>query len=125
MQSWGIVPKIRELDAFLRSHPRLQPLVWEAHPEVSFRKMGGRLAPLHAKKSPEGRLERQRLISTRFGSAYKQALGGLPPGGWAMDDLLDAFAVLWTARRIAEGRAVTLPSGPPLDAFGLRMAIAF
>jgi len=42
-----------------------------------------------------------------------------------MDDLLDAFAVLWTARRIAEGKAVTLPARPPLDSFGLRMAIAY
>jgi predicted RNase H-like nuclease len=39
------------------------------------------------------------------------------------DDLLDACACAWSARRIAEGRAVRFPADPPQDARGLRMAI--
>ena len=35
-QAWGIVPKIREVDGFLRGNPAFQPTVHEAHPEVSF-----------------------------------------------------------------------------------------
>ena len=39
------------------------------------------------------------------------------------DDLIDACACAWSARRIAEGRAVSFPADPPRDARGLRMAI--
>lgn len=124
-QSWSIFPKIREVDAFLRSHAGLPARVWEAHPEVSFRALGGRRAPAHPKKTAEGRRERERLVRSHFGRALHDALECLPVGGWGMDDLLDAFAVLWTAQRIADGTAVTLPSNPPSDAFGLRMAIAY
>ena len=36
-------------------------------------------------------------------------------GGW------DAFVALWTAERIARGRAISIPTCPPLDEYGLRM----
>lgn len=39
----------------------------------------------------------------------------------ADDDLLDAFAALWTAERILRGEARTVPRIPPEDRFGLRM----
>ena len=39
------------------------------------------------------------------------------------DDLLDACAACWSARRIAEGRAESLPREPHSDARGLRMQI--
>ena len=39
--------------------------------------------------------------------------------GW--DDLLDAFAALWTAERILRGEAITVPKVPPEDRYGLRM----
>lgn len=124
-QSWGIFPKILEMDVFLRSNAELQARVWEAHPEISFRALGGRRAPTSPKKTREGRRERERLIRSHFGGALRKAQECLPTGGWGMDDLLDAFAVLWTAQRIADGKAVTLPPDPPVDAFGLRMAIAY
>ena len=39
------------------------------------------------------------------------------------DDILDAFAALWTAERIALGISQTIPAVPPKDSFGLRMEI--
>jgi predicted RNase H-like nuclease len=39
----------------------------------------------------------------------------------ADDDLLDAFAALWTAERISNGTARTVPAAPLEDRFGLRM----
>lgn len=47
----------------------------------------------------------------------------LPRGQYKNDDLLDAFAALWTAERIYQGKATELPDNPPTDAFGLKMAI--
>ena len=43
----------------------------------------------------------------------------------AMFDILDAFAALWTAERIAAGRARTLPEQPPMDDTGLPMRIVY
>jgi predicted RNase H-like nuclease len=43
----------------------------------------------------------------------------------ADDDILDAFAALWTAERITSGVAVTLPENKPLDSTGLPMRIVY
>ena len=47
----------------------------------------------------------------------------LGKGGFAHDDLLDAFATLWTAQRLLTGDAMIIPAHPPRDARGLRMEI--
>ena len=39
----------------------------------------------------------------------------------ASDDVLDAYAVAWTALRIAKKAARRIPPHPPIDAKGLRM----
>ena len=39
------------------------------------------------------------------------------------DDILDAFAALWSAERLLRGEAITLPVEPELDATGLAMEI--
>ena len=43
----------------------------------------------------------------------------------ADDDIIDAIAGLWTAHRVADGTAETLPDSPPLDETGLPMEIVF
>jgi predicted RNase H-like nuclease len=43
----------------------------------------------------------------------------------APDDLLDAVAAAWTARRLVEGVAERLPAEPAVDRRGLRMEIVF
>jgi len=42
---------------------------------------------------------------------------------FARDDLNDALAALWTAKRIVEGRERVSPKQPPVDCFRLRMEI--
>ena len=41
------------------------------------------------------------------------------------DDILDAIAALWTAHRISNGTAETLPDPPPRDEVGRPMEIVF
>jgi predicted RNase H-like nuclease len=41
------------------------------------------------------------------------------------DDILDAFAALWTAERIFHGQARTLPDTPSQDAVSLRLEIVY
>ncbi len=121
-QAWNIVPKIKDVDAVLRADVKLQRRVREAHPEVSFQQLAGR--PLaHGKKHAEGQAERLALLRPVFGAAVEQALAERRQLASAVDDVLDAFVVLWTAERIAAGTAHTLPATPARDAAGLRMEI--
>jgi predicted RNase H-like nuclease len=121
LQAWGLLPKIRETDAFLRRDDR--PLLREVHPEASFMMWNGGAAMTHRKKSAAGRAEREALVRTRYAEALDAARASLPRSRYAFDDLLDAFAALWSAERAAAGAALTLPNDPPRDACGLRMEI--
>ncbi|HEX8298274.1 MAG TPA: DUF429 domain-containing protein [Rubricoccaceae bacterium] len=123
-QAFGILPKIAEVAAVLRADLAAARRTFEVHPEVTFAALAG--APLaHAKKTREGRAERLALLAGVFGDAPERLAPPLPRSAVAPDDVLDAFAALWTARRIAAGVARSLPETPPLDAHGLPMAIRF
>jgi predicted RNase H-like nuclease len=122
-QSWAIVPKILELDHLLRGSAAARAAVREVHPELSFLKLN-RDRPLEAsKRRPEGRAQRHALLRAWCGDAIDRALAERRALGCAADDVLDAFAALWTAERIACGVALSFPADPPRDACGLPMAI--
>lgn len=123
IQTWGIMPKIREADKLLREKPELRRVIRESHPEISFYCMAGGKAMLYCKKRPAGREERLVLLRSRFGSVIDEALSDRSRLACAADDLLDAFALLWTARRIFRGDSFTIPENPPLDGAGLPMQI--
>ena len=75
------------------------------HPELSFAELAG--APLaETKHSPAGRARRRALLA----GAGVPLPASVP--GAAEDDLLDAAAVAWSARRIAAGTARVLPDPP-------------
>ena len=123
-QSFAIIPKIVEVDDFLRSHISVTNRIYEMHPEVTFAKMNGGQHAAHPKKGAFGREERLALLQPIFGDAPERFVAERPKALVAADDVLDAFAALWTARRVASGTAHALPAGePPRDAHGLAMAI--
>ncbi|MEW6248272.1 MAG: DUF429 domain-containing protein [Nitrospirota bacterium] len=125
-QAFGILPKIREVDDLMTS--ALQQLVREAHPELAFSALAGR--PMRwNKKTPAGRQERLRALE-RGGALYRELAGWLaealdtfPRRHLSADDLMDALALSWTARRIAAGKARRIPDRPPRDRRSLRMEI--
>jgi predicted RNase H-like nuclease len=124
-QAWGIVGKVREVDRELRADRSLHGRVHEVHPEVSFTAWAGH-AMFHPKKSRAGHAERRQLIASYFGpDAYDHVREQFPVKHVGHDDVADAFAVLWTAERVARGSAGTLPVAPPLDSHGLRMEIVY
>ncbi len=121
-QTWGILPKIRDVDALMRPDSFLQQRVHEVHPEVCFRLLSGH--PMrHNKKRKPGQEDRLRALEPWFGSSLHEAMAQRIPLGCALDDLLDAFAACWTAERIYFRQALTLPPDPPRDFAGLRMEI--
>lgn len=125
-QIFHIFPKMREIDALMT--PALQRRVFEVHPELAFWAMNGEQPLPLAKKimgrpNPPGLELRQALLH-----AAGFPLGRLPKGSYraadvGADDLLDACACAWSARRIASGTARRFPADPPLDVRGLRMEI--
>jgi predicted RNase H-like nuclease len=119
-QTFHLFPKLREIDDLLRTWPKLQRIVHEAHPELAFARMNGGLAVLSKKRQPEGYEERLRLLAQH----------GLKPPierlrGAARDDILDAVAVCRTALLIAQGTATRLGLSDARDSHGLPMNIWF
>jgi predicted RNase H-like nuclease len=120
-QSWAIYPKIREVDQLLIDRPDLRERVYEIHPEVTFAEWNGS-AILEPKRSGSGFLPRHELVTRHFGAdAFKTVRALRSRSQAADDDILDAYAALWTGERIAAGTARSLPSDPPLDSTGLPM----
>ncbi len=116
VQAFGLIPKILEVDAYVRS-PRSCRVV-EVHPEVSFAAMDA-ASVVPAKRTAAG-------AASRAGAL--RAAGIEPPAyvrgqGYAANDLLDACAVAWTAARVARGDAETLPAPPETFSDGLPAAI--
>jgi predicted RNase H-like nuclease len=122
-QSWAILGKVREVDAFIRSSPGYQGWIREVHPEVSFWCWNSLTPMKYRKKSTQGFVEREKLIIENFREAYLQLRTALPRGRYGRDDLMDAFAALWTAERVHRGKVLVIPADPPLDEVGLRMEI--
>lgn len=127
-QVWGIVPKLREVDAALT--PDRQSRIVEAHPELAFARLAGRVLP--SKHSAPGLAARRETLATA-GPHVLAALSGLPQGP-RLDDALDALALLSTAAHVTEagveaGTAIArrVPALDfehiPRDARGLRMEI--
>lgn len=103
-QAWALLPRMREAAEVAASDRRLV----EIHPEVSFRAMAG--APVDwPKKSWNGLALRRRLLCAH-GVVVPEHLPEV--GNVAGDDLLDAAAVAWSARRRAVGEASSLPALP-------------
>ena len=121
IQTWAILPKIVEADRLLRADVARSEIVREVHPEVSFFFLNGRKPMTLAKKKAGGRAQRQAVLRRWCGEAIAHALAERVKLGCHADDIVDAFAVLWTAERIARGAAISIPAVAPLDAYGLRM----
>ena len=103
-QAAGILPKICELDAFLREDAARNDVLAECHPEVSFTVMNGGV-PLAAKSSAGGQLARLDLVRAAFPDA-EEVIRTSPLGGrHGLVDILDAYAALWSALRWRAGDA--------------------
>jgi predicted RNase H-like nuclease len=117
-QAHAISSKIHDVDSLLIPEP--QRKIFEVHPELCFLQMAGH--PMrNGKKTEAGYRERKGLL--REFREVIQDLERRHPPKLKKDDVLDACAACWTAKRILERIAEKIPSKPPLDSKGLRMEI--
>ena len=115
LQTLNLLPRIEDVDAVIT--PELQSRVFEVHPELSFAAMAGGSPVLSPKRSAAGSKERRALLQ-RAGVCVPER-----PAGSAADDLLDACALTWSARRIAGGTASRVPDPRSWDSRGLSMEL--
>lgn len=124
-QLFMIAPRIREIDDCLRGRAAAAR-VFEVHPEVAFWRLNGGCALTEPKKvkgrayEPGLALRRKLLIEAGL---PRRAVDLVPPPGAGPDDLLDALACVAIARRLHAGIAEPFPNPPPVDSYGLPMAI--
>ena len=112
-QAYGLAPKILEAEAWVTT---IAAPVWEVHPELSFATLLGHPARA-SKKTWSGMRER---LDALHAAGIK--LGQLPGAGdrAAVDDVVDAAVVAWSAQRLVAGHGVPYPDPPEMDAMSGR-----
>lgn len=103
-QTWYLVPKIRDVQDWLMTSPSA-PVV-ESHPELCFAAMNGGVL-VDGKSTAAGEALRRTLLSAHGIDVVTERRRGV-----AVDDVLDAAATAWTARRVADKVAERLPPEP-------------
>lgn len=112
-QTFNIMRKVAELDDLIDS--RARGSVVEVHPECTF-KMLNDDCNLPSKKTVDGQVMRRRLLADHFDIPLHA------PKGASIDDLLDAYAVLWSAQRFRRGEHRVFGDGH-CDSRGIEMHI--
>lgn len=127
LQTFNIMPKIRELDRLLQRHPGLRTRVRESHPELCLRGLNQGQPMRFNKRTAVGQRERRQLLG-RWSREVEAMIDGVaaryPRRALAVDDVVDAAVLAITAHRIQQfGHGRELPSRPIIDGAGLPMSI--
>lgn len=121
VQMFSILPKIKQLDDFVRGSALP---VYEAHPELIFARLNGGV-PLVAKKTPAGVAARLALLRREGLHEVEAWLPQLRGSGAGKDDLLDACACALAGLDAANGTFRRVTDTPLTDRRGLTMQIHY
>ena len=116
--SWGLIPRIQEMNVLLNEFDPVREMVFESHPEVCFRAYHGDNLP--SKKSDAGFEARKKCLTENGGEAFQPVIDLVDErrtnSQWhhriqsgRVDDVLDAAILALTARESA-GSYSTLPN---------------
>jgi predicted RNase H-like nuclease len=123
-QVFYLMPKMRALADCIT--PARQEHVREVHPELAFYAMNDDAPVADSKHTEDGRETRIDLLTAHGFPEAEAAVSERSGGPLGADDLLDAHAACWTARRVHAGRAERCPpcdEPPPRNDRNLRMEI--
>jgi len=116
-QAFALLAKVADVDRWIHAAPARAV---EAHPELSFAALAG--APLSSRKSTWAGAAERRSLLERAGIVIPGDLGRAGAQA-AVDDVLDAAVVAWTARRVAAGSARSRPDPAERFSDGIPCAI--
>jgi predicted RNase H-like nuclease len=117
IQAFGLKPKLFQVERWVRG---TSVRVVEVHPEVCFARLAG--APLTVRKSTWAGAERRRALLAQAGITLTGDLGAATEHA-GVDDVLDAGAAAWAARRVLLGLGQPLPNPPETFSDGWPCAI--
>lgn len=126
-QTWGICPKIRDVDRFLlRRRTAERHCIREVHPEICFWGLAGR--PMtHSKATVAGQEERSQVLrqyELDIHSLLNNVLSNTIRRHVKEDDVIDAAVAFVTAEAL-RGEIASLPDMPPRDMCGLPMEMVY
>lgn len=126
LETWNIIPKIREVDCLLSNDDAAKLRIREIHPELCFWALAGH--PMkYSKKQREGLLERIQVLSSIYPQTpdiINDALSTYRRKEVSRDDILDALSAVVIAR-MGEEKLVSIPQISEFDARGLRMEMVY
>lgn len=111
-----LASRIAEVDSEMQ--PYRQRAVYAVMSELSFMHLNDNRSLRGSKRSIAGMSERQALLAARLPGVAPLVAEDIP--GATRSQLLDAAAVLWSARRIAARAAIRIPEEAEWDDDGLR-----
>ena len=126
LEPWMTKHDFRRMRWLREAERELQPFhsrsIFPAHPDVSFTAMNSdeplKTSPWHE----DGHLERLELVRQQL-PGVDDVITRVPPDGSGPVHVMQAAALLWTARR-ASGRAISrFPLDPTWDDLGMRMEV--
>lgn len=126
LEPWLSRDDLRRFKQYREAEELFQPFhqrnYFAAHPDLTFAQMNGDVPLASSPYSSDGVVERMALIRNKL-PGLDETVMRTPPKGAAQVHLLQATALIWTARRAA-GRAIQrFPMEPTWDTAGLRMEL--
>jgi predicted RNase H-like nuclease len=125
-QAWNILPKVIEVDQFLKKNKLFVSRLYESHPELCFYHLNNNLSIFENKKTTEGQLKRITLIKNYlpgFEKELEKFLEITKRKDVAADDVIDAAVLAIAASNFNRLRRV--PKEPVYDKFNLPMNIYY
>lgn len=101
--------------------PFRQRTIYEVNTDLSFYQLNDDVPMQWSKHSEKGREERRALLEAKLPGVLRIIDAEVP--GATPSHLIDAAAILWTARRIFAKAGVRIPIDPEWDEQGMRMEI--
>lgn len=127
-QTWGIIPKIREVDSLISMNKDAKIQIKESHPEIAFWALNNRKALLNNKKCEDGRIERMDVLmkfDKRSKEIYNSSLKKYLRKDVSKDDILDAICMAITGRLAINHNYKTLPQIMEIDEKNIEMKIVY
>lgn len=127
IQSFYLIPKVKEIDELLRQQPDLKNRVFESHPELCFARLNGGKVLLSTKKSGDGIVERIDLLNKHVAHAGQFIISSISEAKsttFTIDDITDATC-LAICSKLADRDGMQKIQGSGPDAFGIDDSIVY